>query len=136
MAQGTIESLPAIPFRDHAFLASVNVHPDPDGIMRRYSTGTVTQGTARPSLAAVMSNYAGQVEQSFPIDTAIEPETIPRHSFIDLIEGRVSPDVLRGKQVLIGATAAGLGTAQVTPVSPATAPVMTCWWRSSRRVRP
>ena len=115
MAQGTIESLPAIPFRDHAFLASVNVHPDPDGIMRRYSTGTVTQGTARPSLAAVMSNYAGQVEQSFPIDTAIEPETIPRHSFIDLIEGRVSPDVLRGKQVLIGATAIEMGDRYVLP---------------------
>lgn len=115
MAQGTVESLPATPFRDHAFLASVNVHPDPDGIMRRYSTGTVTQGTARPSLAAVISNYAGQVEQSFPIDTAIDPATIPRHSFIDLIEGRVSPDVLRGKQVLIGATAIEMGDRYALP---------------------
>lgn len=115
VAQGTIESLPAPAFRDQAFLASVNVHTDADGIMRRYSTGTVTQGTARPSLAAVMSNYAGQVEQSFPIDTALEPATIPRHSYIDLIEGRVPQSVLRGKQVLIGATAIEMGDRYVLP---------------------
>ncbi len=115
VAQGTIESLPAAPFRDHAFLASVNVHPDPDGIMRRYSTGTVTGGVPRPSLAAVMSNFAGHVEQSFPIDTAIEPDTIPRHSYIDVIEGRVPPGALSGKQVLIGATAIELGDRYVLP---------------------
>ncbi len=115
MAQGTVESLPAKPFRDHAFLASVNVRTDADGIMRRYSTGTVTNGTARPSLAAVISNYAGHVEQSFPIDTALEPDTIPRHSFIDLIEGRVPAAALRGKQVLIGATAIEMGDRYVLP---------------------
>ncbi len=115
MTQGNVESLPAPPFRDHAFLASVNVHTDADGIMRRYSTGTVTQGIARPALAAVISNYAGKVEQSFPIDTAIDPATIPRHSFIDLIEGRVPPEVLRGKQVLIGATAIEMGDRYVLP---------------------
>lgn len=115
VAQGMVESLPAPAFRSHAFLASVNVHPDPDGIMRRYSTGTVTDGVARPSLAAVMSNFAGRVEQSFPIDTAIEPDSIPRHSFIDLIEGRVPAAVLADKQVLIGATAIELGDRYVLP---------------------
>lgn len=115
MAQGTVESLPAPAFRNHAFLASVNVHPDADGIMRRYSTGTVTRGVPRPSLAAVISNYAGRVEESFPIDTALEPATIPRHSYIDVIEGRVAPATLRGKQILIGATAIEMGDRYVLP---------------------
>ena len=115
VAQGTVESLPAPAFRDHAFLASVNVHPDADGIMRRYSTGTVTDGVARPSLAAVISNFAGRVEDSFPIDNAIDPDTIPRHSYIDLIEGRVPARALAGKQVLIGATAIELGDRYVLP---------------------
>ena len=113
--QGMVESLPAPAFRSHAFLGSVNVHPDRDGIMRRYSTGTVTQGVARPSLAAVMGNFAGQIEQSFRIDTAIEPDTIPRHSYVDLVEGRVPENVLKGKQVLIGATAIELGDRYVIP---------------------
>lgn len=110
-----VENLPAASLRDHAFLGSVNVHPDADGIMRRYSTGTVTQGVARPSLAAVIANYAGRIEQSFPIDGAIDPDTIPRHSFVDLIEGRVPAETLRGKQVLIGATAIELGDRYVLP---------------------
>jgi eukaryotic-like serine/threonine-protein kinase len=46
-------------------------------------------------------------------------------SFFDVISGKVPAAKYRDKIVLIGATAAGLGTAQVTPVSPATAPVLT-----------
>lgn len=49
----------------------------------------------------------------------------PVDSFFDVISGKVPVTKYQDKIVLIGATAAGLGTAQVTPVSPATAPVMT-----------
>ena len=49
----------------------------------------------------------------------------PVDSFFDVISGKVPASKYQDKIVLIGATAAGLGTAQVTPVSPATAPVMT-----------
>lgn len=49
----------------------------------------------------------------------------PVDSFFDVISGKVPASKFQDKIVLIGATAAGLGTAQVTPVSPATAPVMT-----------
>lgn len=114
-SDGMVESLPAPAFRNHAFLGSVNVHPDRDGIMRRYSTGTVTGGVARPSLAAVIGNYAGQVEQNFVIDTAIDPATIPRHSFVDLVEGRIPASKLKGKQILLGATAIEMGDRYVIP---------------------
>jgi serine/threonine-protein kinase len=46
-------------------------------------------------------------------------------SFFDVISGKVPAAKFQDKIVLIGATAAGLGSAQVTPVSPAMAPVMT-----------
>ncbi len=49
----------------------------------------------------------------------------PVDSFFDVISGKVPAAKYQDKIVLIGATAAGLGTAQVTPVSPATAPVLT-----------
>ncbi len=49
----------------------------------------------------------------------------PVDSFFDVISGKVPAAKFQDKIVLIGATAAGLGTAQVTPISPATAPVLT-----------
>ncbi|MBS4096686.1 MAG: CHASE2 domain-containing protein [Sulfuricella sp.] len=49
----------------------------------------------------------------------------PVDSFYDVYTGKIPATKYRDKIVLIGATAAGVGTAQVTPVSPATAPVLT-----------
>jgi len=46
-------------------------------------------------------------------------------SFFDVISGKIPVDKYRNKIVLIGATAVGVGSPQVTPVSPAMAPVLT-----------
>ena len=44
-------------------------------------------------------------------------------SFYDVLSGRIPASKYAGKIVLLGATAAGVGSSQVTPVSPAMAPV-------------
>ncbi|MBI2509651.1 MAG: protein kinase, partial [Betaproteobacteria bacterium] len=49
----------------------------------------------------------------------------PVDSFFDVYSGKIPAAKYQDRIVLIGATAAGLGSAQVTPVSPATAPVLT-----------
>lgn len=41
----------------------------------------------------------------------------PRLSYVDVLEGRVPPEVLRDKYVLVGATAVGLGDNYATPMS-------------------
>ena len=46
-------------------------------------------------------------------------------SFYDVLSGKIQASKYAGKIVLIGATAAGVGAAQVTPVSPSMAPVLT-----------
>jgi len=46
-------------------------------------------------------------------------------SFYDVITGKIPPAKYADKIVLIGATAAGVGTTSVTPVSPAMPPVLT-----------
>ena len=46
-------------------------------------------------------------------------------SFYDVLTGKIPASKYQGKIVLIGATAAGVGASQVTPVSPAMAPVLT-----------
>jgi len=45
-------------------------------------------------------------------------------SFYDVLSGKIPASKYAGKIVLIGATAAGVGASQVTPVSPAMAPVL------------
>ena len=60
----------------------------------------------------------------FYADRDGRPE-FPVDSFFDVYSGKIPAAKYHDKIVLIGATAAGLGTAQVTPVSPATAPVLT-----------
>ena len=49
----------------------------------------------------------------------------PLDSFYDVIAGKIPAEKYRDKVVLIGATAAGVGTYQVTPISPAMPPVVT-----------
>ncbi|HUL40796.1 MAG TPA: serine/threonine-protein kinase [Burkholderiales bacterium] len=49
----------------------------------------------------------------------------PVDSFYDVYAGKIPADKYRDKIVLIGATAAGVGAMQVTPISPAMAPVLT-----------
>ncbi|MEH6791874.1 EAL domain-containing protein [Parasphingorhabdus sp.] len=104
-----VESLPIGPFREHVFLASVNVHPDSRGELNRYSYGTTTAGVARPSLASMVAESAGDIDESFAIDQSIDPATIPRLSFIDLFGEKDLSPIISGKKILIGATAIELG---------------------------
>jgi len=60
-------------------------------------------------------SYAGrEVRPAFQVD-----------SFYDVLSGKIPPEKYRDKIVLIGATAAGVGASQVTPISPGMAPVLT-----------
>ncbi|QUL36765.1 EAL domain-containing protein [Erythrobacter sp. JK5] len=99
------EAMPIPEFRQHTFVASVNVFPSANGRVIDYPNGIVTGGVARPSLVNMLARTGGEVESSFRIDQAIDPATIPRISFIDLIEGRVPREDVAGRRVVIGATA-------------------------------
>ncbi|QTD54448.1 EAL domain-containing protein [Parasphingorhabdus cellanae] len=104
-----IESLPIAILRDHAFLASVNVHPDENGQLNDYSYGTITDGTVRPSMAAMIAETPGNIDKNFSIDQSIDPATIPRFSFVDILRSTEPIEALKGKKILIGATAIELG---------------------------
>ncbi|SMF75174.1 putative bifunctional diguanylate cyclase/phosphodiesterase [Allosphingosinicella indica] len=110
-----VESLPAPQFGDHAFLAAVNVVPDRDGQVRSMPLGVPTAGVPRPSLASMVAERAAEVGRFFEVDYAIEPDSIPRHSVIDLIEGRVPEESIAGKRIVIGATAVEMGDRYAVP---------------------
>src|SRR3989449_2044132 len=67
-----------------------------------------------PQLKMYTYFYGDRGDQpAFPVD-----------SFYDVYSGKIPPTKYTDKIVLIGATAAGIGTYQVTPVSPATPPAV------------
>lgn len=114
-AKAYAENIPIAPLRAHAFLASVNVHPDADGIMRTFTYGTTTDGIARPAMPAMLAGVPGRIGESFPVNTAIAPQSLPRHSVSDILSGRIARGALEGKTVLIGATAIELGDRYAMP---------------------
>ncbi|WP_288457098.1 EAL domain-containing protein [uncultured Sphingomonas sp.] len=110
-----LDALPVPALRAHASLASVSIQPDLDGIVRDMPLATVTADTPRPSLSAYIAARAGRAGQSYPIDFATNPTTIPRLSFIDVERGRFDPHAVGGRHVLIGATAIEMGDRYLVP---------------------
>lgn len=98
-AQGITQPLPD--FAANAWLASVNVKADHDGIVRviPYGNGLV---------ASVPATLAGGSHPSlgdFAVDFSIGPATVPVISVIDLIEGKVDAAALANRSVVVGASA-------------------------------
>jgi EAL domain-containing protein (putative c-di-GMP-specific phosphodiesterase class I)/CHASE2 domain-containing sensor protein len=112
---GWIDSLPFPEARRQSVLAAVSVRPDPDGYVRQMPVATVTRGFPRPSLSAMVAQASGRAGESFRVDYSIDPQSIPRYSVIDMLQGRVPAGALQGKRVIVGATAIELGDQYAVP---------------------
>lgn len=112
---GWTDSLPIPVLREHAALAAVSILPDSDGFVRRAPVGTMTGGLPRPSLSAMIAGADGAAGGDFAIDYAINPDSIPRHSFIDVRDGAFDRAAIAGKTVVIGATAVEMGDRYAVP---------------------
>lgn len=73
---------------------------------------------------SIATDPALRMHTYFYADHAGKP-AFPVDSFYDVLSGKIPAEKYRDKIVLIGATAAGVGTPQVTPVSAGMAPVLT-----------
>lgn len=113
---GLVQSKPIDLFADEAWIASVNVVPESDGLIRHYGRASDINGELIPSLSAVLAGEE-QIDVSyFPIDFSIDPNSIPTYSLSDLLSGEVPRAAIEGKSVLIGAHALELRDNLSTPV--------------------
>lgn len=96
-------------FADRAWLASVNVVPESNGVVRRYALGETVDGQFYPSLAGVLTGSYDKTSRLLYLDYGIDARRIPTFSVVDVLDGRVGESQLKGKKVLIGATAIELG---------------------------
>ena len=131
------EELPIPPLANSAAaVGHVNVEVDPDGMVRSLFLKEGLGSPRRPYLSTTLLDGAApqRCEANHP-DLENAPEGVwvrdcqflipyagpPGHfaqiSYADVLAGRVSNEAIRGKIVLVGATAQGVGDAWSTPVS-------------------
>ncbi len=102
-------SLPLKPFRKHAWPATVNIQTEPNGLARRYSFGEIMKNEFYPSVGALLAGVYEQNIKNFELDFSISPKTVPIISYIDIVNGSVPAENLKGKKIIVGGTAAELG---------------------------
>jgi diguanylate cyclase (GGDEF)-like protein len=103
---GTNVPLPL--FRSLADTVSVNIGVDAQGVVRSYPMSRQLDGVEVPSLAVVLARATPRAGTSFNIDFGIDPRGIDRISATDLLNGRIDAARVRGKQVVVGASAVEL----------------------------
>jgi signal transduction histidine kinase len=108
-------NLPLPAFREHAQLGSVNMIADEDSKLRHYRLIEDRLPDDPKSMALALAGSDAAGPNAFMIDYGIEPRSIPRLSYIDVMLGRFDPALVRGKKVLVGATALELGDRFAVP---------------------
>ena len=109
------DNLPIPAFRKHVDLANINFRYNAQGNVWKLPYALDFQGRAYPSLAAALAGVSGASNDVFTIDYGIDARTIPVISAADLIEGRVSPTLVAGKNIVIGTTSLELGDVYFVP---------------------
>ena len=97
-------------FTEHSWPALVNVEVGPDGLVRRYPFGEKLDGKFVPSMASVLAGQYAEKRAPFLIDFSIRSGSVPRVSFVDVLQGDPATlQKLKGKKVIVGGTALELG---------------------------
>ena len=99
--------------------ANSTVIPDADGAIRHFpyafqglkgfAVVAAEVGSGEPVGPGEFESGAGWIDYAGP------PKTVPTYSFSDVLEGRVPPSRLKGKIVVVGASAPALHDIQTTP---------------------
>ncbi len=104
-----VETAPRPEFARHAQVASINVRPDADGIVRRVAYAEAWPSGTIPSLAAWLARVPAPAPSEYYVDFGIRAEAFARLSYADVLAGAFDAVAVRGKTVLVGATAVELG---------------------------
>ncbi|MBK9965247.1 MAG: CHASE2 domain-containing protein [Holophagales bacterium] len=119
--------LPAPSLRDAGRLAQTSFDVDHDGVMRRLSATKQRDGLSLPALSVAAASLATTPAGPVPVGRVLVPDFRHRPSGVPvvgaarLLAGRAG-DLLSGRVVFLGVTAAGLGDRFVTPGSPSGTP--------------
>lgn len=90
-------------FSAHARLATLNGHITPFQLSAKLPYESKIGDQSVPSISAEISGVSGTADFYRP-DFSIQMRSIPTVSFLDVINGKLKPDQLAGKDVIVGPT--------------------------------
>lgn len=131
------EPLPALLDNANIRSGSVNLIPGPDGLVREIPELASSESHPVPPVwKLLLPPESHGRAASLMLDYRIAPASFTHYSYVDILQGRVKPD-LSGKTVLIGATAVELGDIVPVPVHGALSGVLVqaLSYESGRRVQ-
>jgi EAL domain-containing protein (putative c-di-GMP-specific phosphodiesterase class I)/CHASE2 domain-containing sensor protein len=99
---------PVAAFAKHAQLGLISLPYNWQGASWRVPFNMSQNGVSYPSFASVLSGVDGPRDTLFPINYRIDLDTVPVHSVLDVVRGRIGDDI-RGKTVILGATSENIG---------------------------
>lgn len=103
-------------FLKDAVIASVNLMAEESGFVRYGWIGFGDGVDYRATLAATLAGAPTTRSEGFYIDYSIDPSRIQRLSFNDVLNDNFPKELVKGKNILIGATALELGDEFAAPV--------------------
>src|SRR4029079_7772523 len=98
-----------------SWVGGVNIMPEVDGVVRQFPAATMIGGRIQPSMATLLSDNGEMGDREFIPDWSINVKQIRRLSFIDVLNGKVPASAIRGKRLIVGATAIELGDRYTIP---------------------
>lgn len=104
-------------FSEHAIIGSVKLEVDTDGMVREGRLIEPWHNGVAPSFAAAVAGQPIESQSHFLIDYGINVETIPRVSYIDVLNQNFPEGTFRDKLVFIGSTHAGDESVYSVPIS-------------------
>jgi diguanylate cyclase len=96
--------LPAPIFRDRVRYRSLQGDSTPLALSAELVFGSTDKDRSIPSLTSDLAGRTGAPDQRYRPDWTIQANTVPTVSFSDLALGKVSADMIAGKDIIVGVT--------------------------------
>jgi|UPI0003A938E1 diguanylate cyclase (GGDEF)-like protein/PAS domain S-box-containing protein len=97
-------------FEQEAWSAFVNIVVERDGRVRSYAYGDYDKDSFLQSMGAFLAGSNVTRDTTFLIDYGIDPSSLPRVSYVDVLRGDAAALAkLKDKRVIVGSTAVELG---------------------------
>ena len=113
-----ISNLPAAEFRKDAKLVSLAAaaHPFNLGYSLPYLSNSIVGPV--PSLSAALAGVPGTVTDLYRPSYTIDYRTVPTISYIDVLEGRVDPELIAHRTLVVGRTSMSMNLYHPIPLGP------------------
>ena len=108
-------SAPLKMFTKNARLGSIAINYNYQNVVWHLPYAISSQGTMIPSFAASLADRKDLSTDLFTPDYSIDPHSIPAVSAATVLEGKLSPDLVKGKDVVIGTNSEAIGDQYFIP---------------------